>query len=155
MSIQIKWLYRAVSVAFSLAMIAGCGGDGLPSGATGTVSGHVSYKGGAVPEGTTVTFMRDTDGLLATGVVDANGDYLLRMRDGLKIVVGAYRVAVNPPNIAATMDQDEIMIKQQKGELPDPATVKEIPQKYRSPEGSKLVFDVQAGANTFDIDMKD
>ena len=37
----------------------------------------------------------------------------------------------------------------------DPATVKEVPQKYRSPEGSKLVCDVQAGSNVFDIDMKD
>lgn len=136
-------------------LVSGCGGGGLPPGETGTVRGHVTYMGGAVPEGTTVIFMRDPDGLIGTGKVDANGDYLLRMRDGLKIVVGTYRVSLAPPDVAATLDQDEIMVKQMAGELPDPATIKEVPLKYRSPEGSTLVCDVQKGSNTFDVDMKD
>lgn len=119
------------------------------------MSGHVTYMGGAVPAGSTVIFMRNSDGLIGTGVIDSNGDYLLRMRDGLKIVVGMYRVSVSPPNVAATLGQDKIMVKQMAGEPPDPASIKEIPVKYRSPEGSKLVCDVQAVSNTFDIDMKD
>jgi hypothetical protein len=151
---QFKYCCAAGIMAL-LPLIAGCGGGGLPSGETGTVRGHVTYMGGAVPEGSTVIFMRDPDGLIGSGTIDANGDYLLRMRDGLKIVVGTYRVSLSPPDVAATLDQDEIMIKQQAGELPDPASVKEIPEKYRSPEGSTLVCDVQPGSNTFDIDMKD
>lgn len=139
-----------------LSLLSGCGGgSNLPSGETGTVRGKVTYNGGPVPQGTTVIFMRDEDGLLGTGTVDANGEYLLRMRDGLKIVTGVYRVSVAPPNVAANLDQDEIMKMQMEGNLPDPATVKEVPLKYRSPEESTLVFDVQPGSNTFDIDMKD
>jgi hypothetical protein len=142
-------------VTFPLLSLFGCGGSGLPQGETGTVRGTVTYMGKPVPEGSNVIFMRDPDGLLGTGRVDANGDYNLRMRDGLKIVVGTYRVSLSPPDVAATLNQDEIMVLQQQGKLPDPAAVKEIPVKYRSPEGSSLVCDVQPGANTFDIDMKD
>ncbi len=139
-----------------LTFVAGCGGGGnLPKGGTGTVSGKVTYKGGPVPEGCKVLFMRDPDGLLGTGVVDSNGEYRLRMRDGLKIVEGVYRVSVSPPDVAANLDQDEIMKLQMAGKLPDPATVKEVPLKYRSPEGSKLVCDVKPSSNTFDIDMQD
>lgn len=139
-----------------LLLFPGCGGgSNLPKGETGTVRGTVTYKGGPVPAGTTVIFVRDEDGLLGTGQVNANGEYLLRMRDGLKIVTGAYRVSVTPPDVAANLDQDEIMRLQMAGKLPDPATIKEVPLKYRSPEGSTLVCDVQPGANTFDIDMKD
>jgi len=133
----------------------GCGGSSLPPGETGTVRGTVKYMGKPVPEGCSVVFIRDPDGALAVGKTDANGDYLLRMRDGLKIVVGTYRVSVTPPDVAATLNQDEIMTLQQQGKLPDPATVKEVPMKYRNPEGSTLVCDVQPGSNTFDVEMKD
>lgn len=139
----------------TVSLCSGCGGSNLPPGATGTVRGKVTYNGGPVPDGCAVIFMRDGDGLIGTGTVDSSGDYLLRMRNGLKVVVGVYRVAVTPPNPAANLDQDEIMRLGQQGKLPDPATIKEVPVKYRSPEGSKLVCDVQPGANTFDIDMKD
>ncbi|MBI1346633.1 hypothetical protein GC163_10130 [bacterium] len=147
----------AILTSFAvLGGVAGCGGgSNLPSGDTGTVRGRVTYNGNPVPAGCTVVFTRDEDGLLGTGTVDSSGDYLLRMRDGLKIVVGVYRVSVSPPDVAANLDQDEIMRLQQAGKLPDPAKVKEVPLKYRSPEDSTLICDVQPGANTFDIDMKD
>lgn len=142
--------------ALFCAFMAGCGGGSkLPSGATGTVRGRVTYNGSAVPEGCSVIFVRDEDGLMGVGKTDSNGDYLLRMRDGLKIVVGTYRVSVTPPNPAENLDQDKIMELQMAGKLPDPAKIKEVPMRYRSPEGSTLVCDVQAGSNTFDIDMKD
>lgn len=144
------------SVGCTLLLAVGCGGgSNLPSGSTGTVSGHVTYNGGAVPEGSVVMFIRDEDGLIGTGTVNSSGDYALRMREGLKIVTGTYRVAVTPPDIAATLNQDEIMTMQQAGKLPDPASIKEVPMKYRDPEGSTLICDVQPGSNTFDIDMKD
>ncbi len=148
--------YLVAGIVALLPMISGCGGGGgLPSGETGTVRGHVTYDGKPALEGTVVTFMRDPDGLIASGAVDAHGDYLLRMRDGLKIVVGTYRVSLGPPNVAATMNQDEIMLLEQAGNLPNPADVKEVPERYRSVEGSTLVCDVEAKSNTFDIDMKD
>lgn len=155
MNYDFKSLLCLHVAAYSFLLIAGCGGSQLPAGATGTVRGTVTYNGKPVPMGCTVIFVRDQDGIIATGVADSSGDYLLRMRDGLKILVGTYRVSVTPLDVAATLDQDEIMRLQQAGRLPDPAKIKEVPLKYRSPEGSKLVCDVQAGSNVFDIDMKD
>lgn len=140
----------------TVSMVSGCGSGGnLPAGATGTVRGNVKYNGKPVPAGCSVVFIRDDDGLIGTGVVNSDGDYVLRMRDGLKVVVGVYRVSVTPPDVAANLNQDEIMRLQAAGKLPDPATVKEVPMKYRSPEGSSLICDVQPGSNTFDIEMKD
>lgn len=137
-------------------MLTGCGGgSNLPSGDTGTVRGRVTYQGNPVPEGCTVIFIRDEDGLIGTGKVDAGGDYLLKMRDGLKIVVGTYRVSLTPPNLAEGKSQDEVMELSMSGKLVDAATFKEIPERFRNPESSTLVYDVQPGANTFDIDMKD
>jgi hypothetical protein len=151
------WINLAalLTLLSTLTVFPGCGGSNLPPGETGTVRGKVTYNGKPVPAGCAVIFMRDEDGLMGTGVVDANGEYLLRMRDGLKIVVGVYRVAVTPPNPAANLDQDEIMRLGEQGKLPDTSTIKEVPTKYRSPEESNLICDVQPGANTFDIDMKD
>lgn len=133
--------------------LVGCGGSNLPRGATGTVRGKVTYEGKPVSTGTTILFMRDEDGLMATGSVGSNGEYVLRMRDGLKIVTGVYRVSVTPANPAENLDQDEIMKLQMAGKLPNPAEIKEVPMRYRAPESSSLIFDVQPGANTFDIDM--
>ncbi len=148
--------FAMLGLIATLSFFGGCGGgSNLPPGATGTVRGKVTYNAGPVPAGCGVVFMRDEDGLMGIGTVDSSGDYLLRMHNGLKIVVGVYRVAVTPPNPAANLDQDEIMRLGQAGKLPDPATIKEVPMKYRSPEESKLIFDVQPGANTFDIDMTD
>jgi hypothetical protein len=134
---------------------AGCSGDGLPEGETGTVRGRVTYSGQPVPEGSVVMFMGSETGILGTGVTDTNGEYLLSMRDGLSILVGTYRVSVNPPNPGETLSQEEVMERSMAGSLPNPADVKEIPVRYRNPESSTLVFEVKPGANTFDIDMKD
>lgn len=143
-----------LTVALSL-LLAGCGsGGGLPSGETGTVRGKVTYNGQPVPEGCGVLFQRAEDGITGIGTTNANGEYVLSMRNGLKIVVGTYRVSVSPPNPAATLDQDKVMELQMSGKLPDPAKFKEVPMRYRAEE-STLIFDVSPGANTFDIEMKD
>lgn len=134
--------------------LAGCGGGSeLPEGETGTVSGQVTFQGNPAPEGSVVAFIRD-DGLLATGVVDSSGNYQLNLRDGSDIVVGKYRVSVSPPAVTETMDQDEIMKRGQEGTLQEATEVKEVPMAYRSPESSPLSFEVKAGSNTYDIDMK-
>lgn len=147
-----KLLLRIVCLA---GVVSGCTGDGLPKGETGTVRGRVTYNGQAVPQGSVVMFMGGETGILGTGVTDANGEYLLYMREGLSILVGTYRISVNPPNPGATLSQEEVMERSMAGTLPNPAEVKEIPVRYRSPENSTLVFEVKPGPNTFDIEMKD
>ncbi len=151
-----KFLAR-VGCCLSLAvLLSGCGGgSNLPEGETGTVSGKVTFQGQtSVPEGSVVLFMRDKDGLMATGKVGSDGAYSLTMREGSTVVTGKYRISVTPPNPTESMDQDEIMKRQMEGTLPDPAAVKEVPEKYRSPESSPLNFEVKSGSNTFDIDMQ-
>ena len=134
----------------------GCrGGSNLPEGDTGTVSGRVTYNGQTVPAGSTVIFMGSGDGIMGTGVTNSSGEYVLTMREGFDILVGSYRVSVTPPNPASGLSDEEVMERHMSGNLPDPAEVKEVPLRYRSPESSSLVCQVKAGQNTYDIDMKD
>lgn len=149
------WM-KGCGLALAILVMTGCGGGGgLPEGETGTVTGRVTYKDAPVPEGCAVIFMGSEGGLLGTGVTNSSGEYVLSMREGLDIVVGTYRVSVMPPNPAATMTQEEAMEKHMAGQLPDPAKVKEVPERYRSPESSALVCSVKPGSNTFDVKMDD
>ena len=133
----------------------GCGsGPMLPEGATGTVSGKVTLNGKPVPEGTGVVFQRDSDGQLATGECDSNGEFILRMKGGLEIVEGAYRVAVQPPNPTANMSDEEAMQASVDGKLDDVmGTASMFPQKYQVIEESKTLFSVKPGPNEFTLDM--
>lgn len=154
MSAQVRWSVSALCCLLAV-WSAGCGGgSNLPKGATGTVRGRITFQGNPVPEGSVVTFMRESDGAMAVGKTDASGEYLLRMKDGVKIVVGEYRVSIGPPNLAENLDQDQAMEMHMSGKLKNPADVKEIPERYRSPEKSTLICVVEAGSNEFDVDMK-
>ncbi|MHC4876863.1 MAG: carboxypeptidase-like regulatory domain-containing protein [Planctomycetota bacterium] len=149
----------SLSLPLLLACIAlgsGCGsGPNLADGATGTVNGKVTLEGQPVPEGTTVMFQRDSDGQVATGICDADGEFLLRMKGGLEIVEGTYRVAVMPPNPTANMSDEEAMQASVDGKLEDVAAVSElIPEKYQVIENSKTIFSVKPGSNEFTLDMK-
>jgi hypothetical protein len=143
-------VWTICAVAF---WVCGCGGgEGLPPGATGTVGGKVTYNGQAVPAGSTVTFV-GPKGITGSGLTDAGGAYTISMRDGKNVLAGSYKVSVSPPQ-AAPLSDDEAMKLSMEGK-PTTQEVKEVPEKYRSPETSPLSFEVKAGANTFDIDMTD
>lgn len=144
-----------VAVALPASALGCRGGSNLPEGDTGTVNGRVTYNGQAVPEGCTVIFMGSGDGIMGTGVTNSSGEYVLSMREGFDVLVGSYRVSVTPPNAASGLSDDEIMKQHMDGNLPNPAEIKEVPLRYRSPESSSLVCQVKAGQNTYDIDMKD
>jgi hypothetical protein len=144
------------SVSF-ITVLAGCqSGPLLPEGATGTVTGKVTINGKAVPDGTAVVFQRDSDGQLATGTCDANGEFILRMKGGLDIVEGTYRVAVQPPNPTANMSDEDAMQASVDGKLDDVMSVVGlIPSKYQVIEESKTLFSVKPGPNEFTLDMND
>lgn len=137
--------------------LAGCGsGSRLPAGETGTVSGKLTYKGQAVPKGTTILFMEDKSGQLASAAVDERGEYLLEMKGGLKVLCGTYRISVAAPSIGAGLSAEDAMkeaikTKQKSSE----EALKQIPARYRDPEKSKTVFEVKPGPNVFDLDMVD
>ena len=135
----------------------GCGtGSRLPSGDTGTVSGKLTYNGNPVSKGTTLMFMEEKSGITGAAVVDERGEYILQMKDGMRILCGIYRISVGPPIPTAGMTTEDMM----RASLEKPKTnpeeaLKQIPERYRSPEKSKTIFEVKPGPNAFDLDMKD
>lgn len=133
--------------------ILGCGGgNGLPSGGKGTVSGKVTYNGQPVPQGCIVSFI-GPNGITGTGVTDGSGAYRISMRDGKNVLAGGYRVSVSPPPPAPISDEEAMKLSM--AGKPTVEAVKEVPQKYRNPESSPLTFEVMEGANTFDIALTD
>jgi hypothetical protein len=152
-----RWLILCFYLNTVLLVVAGgCGGGReLPEGATGTVTGRVTLDGAAVPDGTVVMFQRDEDGQLASGVCDANGEFAVRMKGGLEVVEGTYRVAVMPPSPGAGLSTEEMMKASMDGTLAAKTKAAEvIPVRYRDLQASKTLFQVKPGSNTFELDMK-
>lgn len=134
--------------------IVGCGGGAsLPEGETGTVSGIVKLDGTPVAKGTGISFMRDSDGALATGICDSAGGYALQMKGGLSIVAGTYHIAVTAPNPTAGLTEEQAMELSMAGKLPKESD-SPIPERYRNLTESTIIFEVKPGSNTFDLDMK-
>lgn len=143
-----------VMLAVGALSLIGCGGgSALPAGATGTVSGVVTYEGQPIPEKCVVAFINKQTGIIGTGTVGPSGQYKLVMRDGEKILAGSYRVTVTPPVVVNTLSDDEIMKLSAEGKLPQPPIVKEVPDRYRSPESTPLTNEVVAGDNKIDIKL--
>jgi hypothetical protein len=145
---------RHVPVLFALAtaflLSSGCKKKTV-DGPAGTVSGKVTFKGNAVPEGCVVIFSPESGGESATGTVDSGGSFKLYYKGGTDIPVGKYKVNVTPAVVNETPQEamERSMRKEKlKGES-------EVPQKYRRPETSGETFDVKEGKNTYSLDMKD
>jgi len=128
-------LFRSGCLLAIVAII-GCGAPPSPKREFGDVKGKVSYKGQALKKGT-VTFQPVT-GTPVVGDIQADGTY------SLKGVIG--------PNTVMIVSQDA-----GQGPTPEkrePTPPKEhIPAKYGTP-GSGLKFDVKAGPNQADFDVK-
>ena len=149
---SMKCLLSAVGIAV-FSVIAGCGGSGeLPEGNTGSVSGKVTYKGEAVPDGATIIFINKDNGITASGTIGSNGSYSLQMRDGGNILVGSYQIGVTPPTIEMTPAEEEAV--NLTGKMPPVKKWPSIPEKYRIPESSGELFEVKEGSNVFDLDMQ-
>lgn len=130
-------------------LVAGCGPAAAP---TGTVSGVITFQGKPVTAGT-VTFRNDDKGLVASMPLGADGRYQLRFAGGLQIPVGAYDVTISPPE-PHVPTAGELASGDAAGKTSVPHASPDIPQKYRSPKTSGLTFEVNAGENTFDLDMR-
>ena len=150
MQISVSTLRCLVCVVAVFA--AGCGGGGLPEGATGKVSGKVTLNGNPVPEGTTVVFMRQSGGYTATAATDASGAYQLSFRNAPEILVGKYNGGVTPPAVDSGLTPDEIMERGMKGDLPQQPK-SPIPERYLNAETAGLLFDVKEGENSIDIEL--
>lgn len=95
----------------------------------------------------------DDKRLVAAAEIATDGSYSLSMRGGKDILTGTYTVSVMPPPPPEMTpeQQQEAMFG---GETPPEPEWPDIPKKYRSGSTSGVTFEVKAGANTFDLDMK-
>ncbi len=119
-----------VQVAVLSAVLAGCG----QRFEMGQVSGHVTYRGQPLPEGT-VMFVPQV-GLGAAGGIHPDGSYrVLTKRPFDGATVGKHKVCVMPPF------------------QPQAAGYPAFDRKYQNAETSGFVFEVKAGVNVFDIDL--
>lgn len=131
-----KPTYRFWLVFAALALCAGCGGRDLPDLAP--VSGTVTLDGQPL-SGVLVSFYPQSGGRPGTGVTDEQGHYELMYVDGEE------GTKLGPSRVEVTMMWPD-------GE-PTPGVKDKVPPAYQG-AGSTLNFEVKAGNNVFDIDMK-
>ena len=149
----------ACLMAFSI----GCGGGSTePAGPQSQVSGTVTNNGTPVTLDSRVIFFNSGIGLTLTGTLDSLGKYSLTAADPkVGVPAGRYEVSLMPP-VAPVVEvnqssEDYKKMMQGGGEKSltesKPATAADIPEKFNNPKTSGLVFEVKAGANTFDMDL--
>ena len=119
-------------VVLAALAVFGCGQDDERT----PVHGRVFYRGQPLSGGT-IVFTPDLErggrGPLACGEIDAEGRYSLRTGDKLGAVSGWHRVTIAPPSLAVAPGQP----------IPPPSI--DLPRKYRDPEQSGLLREVQPG----------
>ncbi|HUP79784.1 MAG TPA: hypothetical protein VM260_14625, partial [Pirellula sp.] len=74
--------------SLALSTISGCTDDPVP---TGTVSGKATYSGKPVPQGCSISFVSNS-GFAAVGVIDAKGEYKLKMDGKESIPAATYNI---------------------------------------------------------------
>jgi hypothetical protein len=144
-----RWGRTAACWAACL-LCAGCGPTAAP---TGTVSGVITLQGKPLAAGT-VSFRNDEKGLVASMQLDASGRYELRFAGGKQIPIGMYAVTISPPEPHVLTAAELASEKSAAVKNAAPPPRQDIPQKYRFAETSGLSFTVDAGANTFDLDLQ-
>lgn len=135
----------------AVATAIGCSKGGY-SGPTGTVTGKVTVGGQPAPAGALVSFMSDK-GHAASGQVGPGGAYTVLYGGKSDIPAETYKVAVSAASQPAMSEADyEKMMA--TGGTPPPAPKSPIPEKFANPSTSGLSYEVKAGANTIDIELK-
>lgn len=124
------------------------------------VQGHVKYKGAPL-KGANVKFY-PSEGPMAIGITDDEGNFSLTTNGRPGAVVGTHKVSITKmsdsagPAIPASPTPEDMM-KMQKAAMSQPSGPKsEIPEMYGSPDTSKLTADVSANAseNEFEFPLQ-
>lgn len=136
--------FRALSasvICFGVMLTMGCGATDDKKETRAVVTGRVTFKGEPVPGGMIFFHVTNDQGpQVGTGRIESDGTY----KTGL-VPIGMAKIAVEnetskPGKSAATTSS------------PIPYTP--LPRKYARPDTSGLTFDVKAGIQTCDIDLK-
>jgi len=138
-----RWLAVLVLMPAMLALSA-CGSGG----ATGDVSGKVTYQGKALPSGR-ITFLCDAGDkpVLTSAIKD--GEYSIQ-----KAAAGPARVAVETFQFKQVAIPGAPKTSNLPGsDAPPPGPYVPIPQKYRVPDSSGLTYTITKGKQTKDFDL--
>lgn len=131
----------ALFVSLTLLFFAGCsGGEGGYDGPEGDVHGKVTYKGKAVPAGTSIQFSSEK-GFNNAATLDDEGGYEIT-----KLPVGTYKISLTPP----VVEQPDDANVEAPPEPPPP-----FPGKYTQAETSGESFEVKEGDNEYNLEIKD
>jgi len=127
-------------VLLGVALVAGCG-SGPP---TGDVSGTASYEGVPIAEGTITFSPADGQGPTAGGTI-TDGKYAVK------------KVPAGPAKVQFTSSTDTGK-KKKMYDAPNspeyPIKINTLPEKYSDPLNTELRYDVQAGPNEKNWDLK-
>ncbi|HVJ84265.1 MAG TPA: hypothetical protein VM452_01405 [Caulifigura sp.] len=141
-------------------LIAGCtfllAADGCSSGfdygTTGTVTGRLTLEGKTMSPGHAVSFMDPQKGFLAYGKTDKEGRYQVNSWNEGKLPIGKYEVMIAPPPLEAPKKE---LTPEERFDHPEMEVAKmEFPKRYRETSTSGLMFEIKAGPNLIDIDLK-
>lgn len=134
------------SVAAFLFFMPGC--DSKPP--VSNVTGKVTIKGSPAPEKTRVTFEPVGAGQLATGMVDASGNYKLYYgNEGLEgALPGSYKVVLSPDSSGS-----DYMSGKPSG-VPGVPSAGPIPKEYLTGSTSPLTVEVPDTDTTIDVNVE-
>ena len=140
-------------------LLGGCGESGSVEYKKGTVSGKVTHKGESVKAGT-ISFMHETDGVMAAAALGSDGSYTLNGTDGSGVRVGKYLISIHPPskssNVNLEVPDESLSSGNANPNEPEPESDSSgIPSKYQDHQKSGLTFEVKEGTGTFNVDMTD
>ena len=137
---MLKCPRAAALAAVALSLLAGgCGPGG------GTVTGTVTLDGEPL-HGGVVTFHPVAGGPTATGLVDQQGGYELKVGGDQSIPPGEYFITVEATKSEPYQTQSD-------PPKPPPPPRRYTPDKYASKDTTDLKVTVQAGANTVPLDL--
>ena len=157
-----KWCrsWLVCTCILGLAVLSGCSGGETPP--TGEVSGTVTYQGKRISLGKITFISMGETGDFGSATIN-DGFYTVKAPLGLcKIEIQMHseenKYAVSPQQMK--MIKSKVKAMREKGmNVPDePSLLKRttinLPQKYKFADSSGLGFDVQAGTQTKDWDLR-
>ena len=151
-SVAIRRSFLALSVLCFTVVLTGCGGHDF--GPTGKISGRLTLEGKPMAPGHAVSFMQPEKGFLAFGFTDAEGNFSVGSWNEGDMPVGKYSVMIAPPAATAPAVAPTADEAFENPELVDPKLSSVFPVKYRDITTSGLEFDVVAGDNKFEVELK-
>ncbi|GAA4440082.1 hypothetical protein [Bremerella cremea] len=143
MSISIR---HGWGLAGILALLLTIGCFPKPTEPVGSVTGTVSYEGTPLDDGI-VSFINYDQGVRVDAEIQPDGTYTATTHKG-GLPLTEYKVIVFPPEIpdpnpSGTSEPGLVLKKMDN-----------IPKQYRAPKTTPLTCQVEAGENTFDVEMK-